>query len=164
MKRVGGRGEAKGGRRVLAVLTALAAGWVACDDGPDLSNRPPVVTQVALEALDEGRAALTLWVKDVEGDAVDVAITWSAGGQSGPLVLAPGSAPLSGVPTELALGEALGQPHTVLWDLSGVPEGAATFVLTADDRPHAGSDGDTYRTSEGIDPRAGGGPVPAVKE
>lgn len=158
MKRVGGRGARKGGRWALA---ALAAFGLACDDGPDLSNRAPVVTQVALEALDEGRAALTLWVKDAEGDAVDVAITWSAGGQSGALVLAPGSAPLVGVPTELALGEALGQAHRVLWDLAGVPEGAATFALTVDDRPHSGADGDTYRTSEGIDPRVGGGPVPA---
>lgn len=164
MKRVWGRGESKGGRGGLAVFAVLASGWVACDDGPDLSNRPPVVTQVALEALDEGRAALTLWVKDVEGDAVDVTVTWSAGGQSGSLVLAPGSAPLLGVPTELALGEVLGQPHRVLWDLSGVAEGAATLALTVDDRPHAGSDGDTYRTSEGIDPRVGGGPVAAVRD
>jgi len=95
---------------------------------------------------------------------VDVAITWSVGGQSGVLALAPGSAPLLGVPTERALGEPLGQAHSVLWDLSGVPEGAATFVLTVDDRPHAGSDGDAYRTSEGLDPRVGGGPVAASRQ
>lgn len=154
-----------GSRRFLAALLASVGlpSTVACDGGFALENGLPRVTWVAVEPVAADRAALTLWVKDAEGDAVDVAITWSAGGQSGPLVLAPGSAPLVGLPTQLGLTDDDGQAHRVLWDLTGVPEGAATFALVVDDRPHAGSDGDVYRTDDGLDPRAGGGPVAASR-
>lgn len=138
--------------------TAATASMVlACDSGFDVENGRPRVTWVAVEPLDDGSAALTLWVKDAEGDAVDARITWSGNGQSGELVLAPGSAPLSGLPTLRGLDDD-GQPSRVTWDLDGVPAGTVTLSITVDDRPFKGDAGDIY-VSEPIDPRVGGGPV-----
>ncbi|MND01452.1 hypothetical protein D3C83_204500 [compost metagenome] len=54
-----------------------------------------------------------------------------------------------------------GQPHRVLWDLAGVPDGPLVLTIQADDRPHAGGAGDTFRV-EGLDPRVTGGPVAAL--
>jgi len=147
---------------VLAAVGLCAGVGAACDGAFTLENGQPRVTWVALEPLDGERAALTLWVEDAEGDAVDVAISWMVGAETGPLVLARGSAPLLGLPTQLGLNSDGGQPHRVLWDLSGVPQGPAVLLLQVDDRPHAGSAGDVYRT-EAIDPRLGGGPVAAVR-
>lgn len=145
------------------VCTIVLAGFAgACDSGFSVENGRPRVTWVAVDTIDQGQAALTIWVQDPEGDAVDATITWTAGGQSGDLVLAPGSAPLRGLPTQLGLDDEEGQPHRVIWDLDGVPTGAATFAITVDDRPHAGDAGDVYRT-EGLDPRLGGGPIGATR-
>ncbi len=144
-------------RRWLVVTAATSSMAVACDGGFDVENGRPRVTWVAVEPLDDDSAALTLWVKDAEGEAVDATITWSANGQSGALVLVPGSAPLSGLPTVRGLDDD-GQASRVTWDLSGVPAGAVTLSITVDDRPFTGDAGDLY-VSEPIDPRVGGGPV-----
>jgi len=135
----------------------------ACDSDLVLKNGRPRVTWVETTPIDATTTALTLWVKDAEGDAVDVAIRWELGGQSGDLVLAPGSAPLKGLPTELGLNTAEGQVHRVRWNISEVPAGALTLLLTVDDRPYEGDDGDTYRVT-GLDPRAEAGPLPALRQ
>jgi hypothetical protein len=145
----------------LGSMLAVAA-VAGCDGGFEVENGRPRVTWVALEALGAERSALTLWLQDPEGDAVDVAARWSLGAQSGALTLAPGSAPLAGLPTQLGIGTVNGQSHRVIWDLAGVPAGALTLVLTVDDRPHAGDAGDSYRI-EGIDPRESGGPFAATR-
>ncbi len=156
-----GRGSMSGCLAGVCVL-ALASLASACDSSFSVENGRPRVAWVAVETVDDSQAALTIWLQDPEGDAVDATITWTVGGESGPLVLAPGSPPLSGLPTQLGLNDDDGQPHRVIWDLAGVPAGAAVFAITVDDRPHAGDDGDTYRT-EGLDPRVGGGPVGAAR-
>ncbi len=144
-------------RRWLVVTAATASMVVACDSGFDVENGRPRVTWIAVEPFDDDGAALTLWVKDAEGDAVDARITWSGNGSSGELALMAGSPPLSGLPTLRGL-EADGQPSRVTWDLSGVPAGTVTLSITVDDRPFTGDAGDTY-VSEPIDPRVGGGPI-----
>ena len=145
------------------------SGWLvaaalvgACGDEVVVKNGQPRVTWVALEALGEDRAALTLWVQDAEGDAVDVVIRWRVGGEEGPVVLAAGSPPLMGLPTELGIGDDAGQAHRVVWNLGEVPPGNAELTLQVDDRPHQGGDGDTYRV-DGLDPRVGGGPAAASR-
>lgn len=153
-------------RRFLAPTSALAAlsfAASACDGDLALKNARPRVTWVEVTPLDSGRAALTFWLQDPEGDAVDVAIRWEQGGASGAVSLAPGSPPLSGLPTELGLNTANGQVHRVFWALGEVPAGALELVFQVDDRPYEGDDGDTYRVS-GVDPRASVGPVPAVRD
>lgn len=134
---------------------------VACESDLTLENARPAVTWVEATPIDTGRSALSLWVKDAEGEAVDVEITWAAGGQGAELVLAPGSAPLFGLPTELGLNTAEGQLHRVTWDLTGVPSGALTLTLTVDDDPYEAPAGDTYTVT--LDPRAATGPVAATR-
>ena len=85
------------------VAAAISLAMLGCSDTIDLDNGRPRVTWVAIEAIDADQAALTLWVQDVEGDAVDIDARWTSGGESGPVVLRPGSAPLSGLPTQLNL-------------------------------------------------------------
>lgn len=131
----------------------------ACSDSITLQNARPRATWVAVEPVaDDDVARLTVWLADVEGDAVDVVARWSAGGQSGALVLAAGSYPLVGLPTREAINDPNGEPHLVLWDLADVPDGPVTLTLELDDTPYDGKAGDTY-TSGAIDPRAGSEPV-----
>lgn len=134
---------------------------VACESDLTLENARPALTWVEATPLDIASASLSLWVKDAEGEAVDVAIRWSAGGAGGDLVLAPGSAPLLGLPTELGLNTAEGQLHRVTWDLTGVPSGELTLTLTVDDDPYESPAGDTFTVV--LDPRTGTGPVPATR-
>lgn len=148
------------GSWLAALLAGPGAG--ACEGGFEVENGRPRVTWVALEALPGERAALTLWLQDPEGDAVDVTASWQLGAEGGAVALAPGSPPLTGLPTQLGLGTVSGQPHRVVWDLGGVPAGAVTLTIRVDDRPHTGDDGDAYRV-EGVDPRQGGGPLAATR-
>jgi hypothetical protein len=147
-------------RSALLPWSVIGLLGVGCDGGFVVENGLPRVTWLAVEPISAERAALTLWVQDPDGDAVDVAITWAAAGATGDLELAPGSPPLLGLPTQLGLGSEDGQAHRVIWNLAGVPDGALTLTLRLDDRPHKGSDGDLYR-AQGIDPRVGGGPFAA---
>ena len=149
--------------RVGVMMTVALTLAGACDGGFVMRNGLPRVTWVALEALDGDRAALTLWLQDADGDAVDVKASWSVGGESGEVTLLPGSAPLVGLPTERGIGSEEGQPHRVIWDLGDVPDGAVTLTFVVDDRPYKGDDGDVY-TANGLDPRVGGGPLEAVRE
>lgn len=158
-----GRHARSGLSLAAAIAGVVSAGAAACDSGLDVQNGRPRVTWAAVEVLDEGRAYLTLWLQDPEGDAVDARVTWSAGGSSGELALAPGSAPLLGLPTQLGIATTSGQAHRVVWDIGAVPAGAATLTIEVDDRPHAGDEGDAYRV-EGLDPRVGGGPIAAVPD
>lgn len=147
----------------VAALAGLTLGAVGCDDAIDLTNARPRVVQVAVAPAVGDTTTLTLWVADAEGEPVDVDLTWSAGGSTGEVLLAPGSAPLLGLPTELGLNASLGQEHAITWDLSGVPSGAVTLILNVDDRPFDDTDGDSYRV-DGLDPRAGSAPIAAIKQ
>jgi hypothetical protein len=132
----------------------------ACENGVTLENGRPRVTWVASDPADD-TAALTFWVADPEGDAVDVTIVWVQGDVETPLVLAPASPPLIGLPTFLGLNDESGQAHRVIWNLDGVPEGSVDLLITVDDRPREGDEGDTYRV-EGLEPRATNAPIAAV--
>lgn len=151
--------------RSLATLTlpllSLVPALAACESDLTLENARPAVTWVEATPIDASRTALSLWLKDAEGEAVDVEVIWSAGGQGAELALAPGSAPLLGLPTELGLGTAEGQHHRVTWDLTGVPTGAVTLTFTVDDDPYEAPAGDTYTVI--LDPRSATGPLAASR-
>lgn len=142
-------------RRLPAFVTALGAiALIGCDSEIALKNARPRITWVAVERVPDGDAScpfrscarLTLWVADVEGDAVDVEARWTAGSDSGEVALAPGSYPLTGLMTRTAIGDVNGVPHMVLWDLADVPTGEVALELTTDDRPYDGARGDSYTT------------------
>ena len=142
---------------VLGMVAGI--GLSGCGDGVALKNGRPRVTWVAVEALASERAALTMWVQDPEGDAVDVGLGWGAGNAGGEVALAPGSAPLLGLPTQAGLNDEHGTPHRVTWDLTGVPAGQVELSIDVDDRPFDDDPGDTYRVT--LDPRTTSGPLTA---
>lgn len=146
-------------RRFAQVLSAFGL-FAACDGDIVLENARPAVTWVEVAPLDASKTSLMLWVKDAEGEAVDVEIVWSAGAAGDFIALAAGSAPLSGLPTELGLNTEEGQLHQVTWDLEAVPTGEVTLTFTVDDRPYEGAAGDTYQVT--LDPRVATGPVAAT--
>lgn len=147
----------------LLLAGAATASASACTNTIALDNARPRVTWVAIEGPSDAGlggdvARVTMWIADVEGNAVDVTARWTAGGESGTVVLAPGSYPLSGLPTIMAIDDPTGQPHPFDWDLTAVPDGAVTLELEVDDTPHDGKGGDVYKATA-IDPRAGTSPV-----
>ncbi|MFO0749371.1 MAG: hypothetical protein U1F43_27445 [Myxococcota bacterium] len=137
---------------VAAAVATLSSG--ACTNTITLENARPRVTWIAVAAPEDGDVArVTLWIADIEGNAVDVTATWSAGAESGDVVLAPGSYPLVGLPTREGVNDPNGVPHSILWDLSDVPDGAVELELEVDDTPHDKKAGDVYKVT--LDPRSG---------
>jgi hypothetical protein len=146
--------------RLALVLSALVLA-VGCDGDIALENSRPAVTWVEVAPLPGDQCALTFWIKDAEGEAVDVEVIWSAGADGDLIALAPGSAPLWGLPTELGLNTDEGQVHRVIWDLEGVPDGEVSLKLTVDDRPYEAPAGETFTVT--LDPRMALGPVAATR-
>lgn len=148
------------------VLVAAATLVGACTDAVSLRNARPRITWLAIDPVAAGDprcpdsvcAAVTFWVADAEGEAVDVTAEWVAGGDRGALALAPGSHPLSAVPTRIGQADIRGVPHTIIWMLDEVPTGDVVLELSADDSPHKGDDGDVYATPP-LDPAATVAPV-----
>lgn len=152
------------------MIALLGLAVTGCDSEIALKNARPRVTWVAVERVPDGDpscpfrscARLTMWLADVEGDAVDVEARWTGGGASGDVALAPGSYPLTGLMTRTAIADDNGVPHMVLWDLADVPAGEVALELTVDDRPYDDARGDTY-TTPAIDPDVGASPVQAQR-
>ncbi len=120
-----------------SMLAAIAVGTPGCTDPIAIDNAVPRLTWLAATPTDDPDIVeLTLWISDIEGDTVDVDATWLAGGESGEVAQAPGSYGLVGLPTREALLDPVGQPHTVLWDVSDVPSGDVSLRLVPDDRPY----------------------------
>lgn len=124
---------------MLALVAAVGAG---CSDPITVNNAVPRVTWLAATPTDDGNIIeLTIWVSDIDGDTVDIAASWQADGESGPLVQASGSYGLIGLPTREALYEPEGQPHAVLWDISDLPSGEVRLSFVPDDRPYDSDEG-----------------------
>ncbi|MCA9517930.1 MAG: hypothetical protein KC635_23480 [Myxococcales bacterium] len=137
------------GRRIAAAVLA-AAGLLAsaCSSATEVENAAPRVTWVAVTPQDGvDRAVITVWLQDLEGDAVDLAIDWvDASGAATPIALAFGSYGLSGLPTRDALFDPNGQPSQLLWDTSGL-SGSGRLRLVPDDLPYERTGlGDTVET------------------
>ncbi len=124
--------------------TALGA-FGGCDEELVLANALPRVTWVDVAPAEDGVAAITVWVRDLEGDPVSLDVTWSApGGAPTPIAIAPGGHGLVGLTTLEGAGDPNGQPHLISWDVTAVPEGQVTLTFVADDsaagRTRASSD------------------------
>lgn len=125
----------------LAVATPLTA--VGCDAEVEVTNAAPRVTWVAVQPPigDDPIAQITVWVSDVEGDAVDLQQAQVLSGGA-PLVdlaadgvLVAGSHGLTGLTTQSAIFDANGQPHLLLWDTTGLdPSASLQLRFKPDDR------------------------------
>lgn len=145
-------------RRILASLAFGAAGvaLAGCDDTFTVADSRPSLTWVTVIP-DAGGASASLhvWIRDLEGDSVDITARWEAeGGQSGEIFQVPPSSPLTGRPTRDALLDEDGEEQRIHWDLTDVPAGALHLVFTADDDPRDDLAPDTWR-SPSFDPRQG---------
>lgn len=135
----------RGLRRVRAgalTLLALAAG--GCAEPLLFDNVVPVVTGLGPVVPDgEGRARVSLWVQDWDGDPVDVALVYEVQGQGEKaLVPAPGGHGDVGLSSD---PEWPGREHVFLWDLTDVPAGAQLRLRATPDDRLAGT-GDTLET------------------
>jgi hypothetical protein len=143
------------------IVAALAIGGLsllhgACDDTFTVADSRPSLTWIKVIP-DEGGATASLhfWIRDLEGDSVDVTARWERdGGDGGEIQQAPPSSPLSGRPTRDALLDPDGEEQRIVWDLAEVPEGAVRLVFTTDDDPRDGLLPDTWRSPD-FDPRQG---------
>ncbi|TNF27064.1 MAG: hypothetical protein EP329_20165 [Deltaproteobacteria bacterium] len=124
-------------RGILGLATvALIPSAPACDTPITVSNAVPRVTWVAVEPVDATTARITVWISDVEGDSVDLAVGWvGSDGVETALVEQPGGYGTVGLPTREALFDDNGQPHAILWDTTDV-SGTVRLRMTPDDRPH----------------------------
>jgi hypothetical protein len=126
-----------------------------CDAAVEVSNAAPRITWVAVmpplapnpsapgapNAPIAPIAEITVWVSDLEGDAVDLieAQVLVGGAPLADLAaagaLVAGSHGLSGLTTQEASFDANGQPHLLLWDTTGVDPGASIQLrFKPDDR------------------------------
>lgn len=142
------------GRRAAAVATAALAALAgpltaSCDEVVVLENAAPRVTWVAVEpAAGEHPdfARIVVWLHDVEGDSVDLEVSWDDGADPAPLAFVPGGHGTVGLPTREALFDPNGQPHELRWDVEGL-SGSGRLVFTPDDRIAPGP-GETVRSPE----------------
>lgn len=138
------------------ILGAAALGNAGCDETFTVADSRPSLTWVTVIPDAGGEsAALHFWIRDLEGDSVDITARWEAdGGQSGEIFQVPPSSPLSGRPTRDALLDPDGEEQRISWDLEGVPAGEVRLVFTADDDPRDDLPPDAWR-SPSFDPRQG---------
>ena len=123
--------------RLVVTLTLLAAAssLPACDAALTVRNAAPRVTWVVVQPpAAEEPAHLTVWVSDLDGDPVDLALTVrGADGADVALTLAPGGHGVIGLATREGLGDPNGQPHLVLWDTTQAPAGPLVLTITPTD-------------------------------
>jgi hypothetical protein len=98
-------------------------------------NVQPRVTWLAVAPAVDDVVAMHVWVRDHEGDPVDLAVDWSAdGGEAQGITLAPGGHGLVGLTTADPTGDVDGVAHLILWDVSDVSGASLVLDVQADDR------------------------------
>lgn len=121
----------------LALLVCLGA---SCDTSVEVANSAPRLTWISVAAPVDGISDVTVWISDIEGDAVDVALTWrQAGAPTGGTEIAqgPGGHGLVGLATHLAIGDPTGQAHLIRWDTTGI-SGSVELRLAPNDQEASG--------------------------
>ena len=123
------------GSRVLSLL-AIMLGLVACDAELEIANAAPRVTWVAVQPPIDGEAfaEITVWVADVEGDPVDLTLEVVADGKISPLILQPSGHGLMGLTTQDARFDSNGQPHLLVWDVTGLSDAEVQLRFQPDDQ------------------------------
>lgn len=125
--------------KLLIAIFPLSVLSFGCDENYHFDNALPYLTWVASSPVSEEEATLSLWIKDLEGDPVDLQITWKDGADEKPIALLPGGSPLLGLPTRLGLNKDEGQLSQVSWDLRGLPQKELEFSFTLRDLPKESS-------------------------
>ena len=131
--------------RHIVTLLALSLMTTSCENLVEVANAAPRVTWVAVGAPIDGVSEITVWVYDVEGDAVDIDLRWRAAGQTGEgtaIEQVPGGHGLVGLTTHLGTFEPQGQPHLILWDVSTV-SGSVELRFVPKDQQDSGQVGVT---------------------
>lgn len=111
---------------------------MACDSMITVSNAAPSATWIAVQPSADGVAEITLWIRDLEGDPVDLDARWrlaSDDAEGTNLDLLPASHGTVGLTTDEARFESAGQPHLLLWDVTDVPaQESVELVFVPDDK------------------------------
>ena len=131
----------------LLCAAVLACVGTACDSQLEVDNAAPRITWVAVQPPLDGDsvAEVTVWISDLEGDPVNLAVeVVRADGSSEELVLEPGSHGVVGLTTQEARFDPNGQPHLLLWNIEQLTGTEVQLSLSPDDKN--GGVGDTVTT------------------
>jgi hypothetical protein len=135
-------------RRIFfAVLCCFVFGLAACDSQLEIDNAAPRITWVAVHPPLDGEsiAEVTVWISDMEGDPVNLAIdVIREDGSTEELLLEPGGHGLVGLTTQESRFDPNGQPHLLLWDTAGLEGAMLQLGFSPDD--NEGGTGDTVVT------------------
>ena len=118
-----------------------------CDSQLEVENAAPRITWVAVHPPLDGEhvAEVTVWIADLEGDPVDLEIeVVREDDSSEELATAAGGHGLVGLTTQEARFDPNGQPHLLLWDVSGIVDERVQLRLAPDDQK--GGAGDVVET------------------
>lgn len=139
----------------VALLLALTLPLGACASAVEIENAAPRVTFFAASPAADGVVELTVWISDLDGDPVDLEVSWAAdGAASQEPRWSPGGHGVNGLTTEEGRFDPAGSPHLLPWDVSEVDAGASVRFTFA---PHDGTDpgpevqSPAFVPAEGID-------------
>ena len=139
----------------LALLLALMPLVVGCQSTIEIENAAPRVTFFAAAPAVDGVVDLTVWISDLDGDPVDLDVSWSVeGGAPQEAKWAPGGHGISGLTTEQGRFDSAGAPHLLRWDVSDVDaEASVRFVFAPHDGEDAGLEVETpaFVPADGVD-------------
>ena len=86
----------------------------------------------------DGVVDLTVWISDLDGDPVDLEVSWAVEGESPQVAAwAPGGHGTNGLTTEQGRFDPAGAPHLLRWDVSEMDASASVRFTFA---PHDGED------------------------
>jgi len=135
--------------RGLYVLCSCILAWTvsACDAELEIENAAPRITWIAVQPALAGEsvAEVTVWISDLEGDPVNLAVDIVRDdGSLEELALEAGGHGLVGLTTQESRFDPNGQPHLLLWDTKDLVGSKVQLRLAPDDKN--GGVGDTVST------------------
>jgi len=123
---------------ILALFLALTLPLGACQSTIELENAAPRVTFFAAAPAVDGVVDLTVWISDLDGDPVDLEVSWAVEGESPQVAAwAPGGHGTNGLTTEQGRFDPAGAAHLLRWDVSEMDASASVRFTFA---PHDGED------------------------
>ena len=133
--------------KALLALALFCSALAGCDAAVTLENAPPRVTWVAVQPPQDGVSVLAIWLLDLEGDRVDLEMTWSGEGLDGDHAAVPASNGHGrvGLMTKQGRQALNGQAHELAWNVDDVPvDQQVRLSFTPTD--HRGDTGETVIT------------------
>lgn len=118
----------------------LCIGLVGCDPAVIVENAPPRVTWLAVQPAQDGVSVLTVWILDLEGDPVDLEMTWAEEGEidAQTMTFAEGGHGLVGLTTRDGRLHDNGQHHEFRWKVDDIPSDQQVQLTVAATDRHAG--------------------------